>query len=97
LRDFSESGHIAALSISGMMLIGVSVASRGGDLIVDHNGSENTLFACCIVSANMSFVKFCWCMLRLIIACDELGVTALSGVVLDLLCELGVVLVITGG
>jgi hypothetical protein len=37
-----ESGHITALAISGMMMIGVYVASRGGDLIVDPVGSEKT-------------------------------------------------------
>jgi hypothetical protein len=92
-----ESGYIAALAISGIMMIGVSVASRGDDLIVDPVGSENTRFACCIVSANMSFVKFCWCVLRLIKSCGVLGVTTLAGVILYLRCEFVVVLVIKGG
>jgi hypothetical protein len=40
LRDVPDSGHITALSISGMTMIGVSVASCGGDLIFDPIGSE---------------------------------------------------------
>jgi hypothetical protein len=97
LRDLPESGHITSLAISGMMMIGVSVAFCVGDLIVDPAGSEKTWFACCIVSANMSYVNFCWWALRLILACGVLGVTALADVVLNLRCEFGVVLVITVG
>jgi hypothetical protein len=38
--DLPVSGHITAFSISGMMMIGVSVASCGGDLIDDPVGIE---------------------------------------------------------
>jgi hypothetical protein len=40
LRDFSYSGYITALAISGMIMIGVSVALYFGDLIVDPVESE---------------------------------------------------------
>jgi hypothetical protein len=53
------SGNITALAILGMMMIDVSFVFFVGDLIVGHVGSENTLFACCTVSANISFDKFC--------------------------------------
>jgi hypothetical protein len=42
LRDLPDSGHITALDISGMMMIGVSLASRDVNLIFDPVGSENT-------------------------------------------------------
>jgi hypothetical protein len=40
--DLPDSGNITTLAISGMMMIGVSVASYGGDLLVDPVGSEKT-------------------------------------------------------
>jgi hypothetical protein len=59
LRDLPDSGHINALAILGMTMIGLSFASSVGNLIVDPDGSEKACFVCCIVSGNMSFVKFC--------------------------------------
>jgi hypothetical protein len=97
LRDLTDSGHIAALTISGMMMIGISVASCVGDLIVDPVGSEKTWFSCCIVYADISFVELCWWVLRLITACGVLGVTFLAGVVLNLRFEFGFLLAITVG
>jgi hypothetical protein len=38
-----DSGNITALDISGMMLIGVSIAFYVGDLIIDPVGREKTL------------------------------------------------------
>jgi hypothetical protein len=40
LRELPDSGHITALAISSMMMIGVSVALCVGDLIVDPVGGE---------------------------------------------------------
>jgi hypothetical protein len=78
------SGHITALAISGMMVIGVYFVLFVGDLIGGPVGSENTWFACCIVSANISFDNFCWCALRLTMECGVLGVNTLAGVGLNL-------------
>jgi hypothetical protein len=80
-----------------MVMIGVSFVFCVGELIVGPVGSDNTWFACCIAYANMSFVKFCWLALRIIIACGVLDVTALADVGLNLRCEFGVVMVVTGG
>jgi hypothetical protein len=80
-----------------MMMIGVSFAFFVGDLSGGPVGSENTWFACCTVSANILFVKFCWWALRLTMGCGVLGVTAMAGVGLNLRCEFGVVMFVTVG
>jgi hypothetical protein len=52
-------GHITALAISDMMMIGVSFVSFSGDRIDGTIGYDNTWFACCTVSLNLSFHTFC--------------------------------------
>jgi hypothetical protein len=74
------SGHINALAISGMMMIGIFFVFFVGYVIVGTVGSDNNWFACCTVSANISCDEFCWRALYLTMECGVLGVTALAGV-----------------
>jgi hypothetical protein len=67
LSEFTDSGHITTLTISGMMMIGVSVACSVGDMIVG------------VKKHDLLVVLF---LLRLIISRGVLSVTALVGVVL---------------
>jgi hypothetical protein len=84
------SGHITALAISGMMISGVSFVSFVGDRADGPVGKHHIWFACCTVSAKMSFDSFCPFLMRLTMEGGVVGVPALHWVGLNLCCEFGV-------
>jgi hypothetical protein len=91
-NDLPVSGQITALAISGMMLICPFFDGCTMTGVFDGtSGKENTRFACCKVSSNMSCYRLSGTELRLVMRCCVIGVTNLCGVVCSLRWEFGVI------